>query len=197
MDLIHVPIGMAMGVGSWVKRQFDIRRREAEVTRRAAEVDRKAAELALLERYDQERRTAQDRGIELAIVKPSLAQWRSSTTLEFTVDIQIRNTWIYEMMLYKLLGNVNVKRFEDIELPPFEHELEVLPLRWVSPQRKMIWTPTDRQLEAIGAPGPIDLTLHELAIHATAYLFDNQGQRFQVNSQLDGWLLVRARPRPS
>jgi hypothetical protein len=44
---------------------------------------------------------------------------------------------------------------------------------------------------------PIDLTLRELVIRATAYLLDNQGHRFQVNSQLDGWLLVRAAPRSS
>src|SRR5919199_1689376 len=96
VDLIHAPVGIAMSVGSWVKRQLDVRRRESEVLRRTVELDRKAAELALLERYDQERRMAQDHGTELAIVKPSFARWRSSTTMEFNVDIQIRNTWIYQ-----------------------------------------------------------------------------------------------------
>jgi hypothetical protein len=197
VDLIHLPIGVAVGVGSWIKRQLDVRNRETAVARRAAEIERKAAELTLLDRYDQEKRTDQNHGIELAIVKPSFAQWRSPTTLEFNLDIQIRNTWIYQPTLYKLLGNVAVKGFEDIELSPFEHELEVLPLRWVSPQRKVIWTPTDRQLEAIGAPGPVDLTFHELAVRVTAYLFDSQGQRFSVKGQLDGWLFVRARPTAS
>jgi hypothetical protein len=195
VDLIHAPVGIAMSVGAWVKRQLDVRRRESEVLHRTAELDRKAAELALLERYDQERRMAQDHGTELAIVKPSFARWRSSTTMEFNVDIQIRNTWIYQPTLYKLLGNVTVKGFEDIELPPFEHELEVLPLRSVSPQRKVIWTPTDRQLEAVGAPGPIDLTFREMTVRATAYLLDRQGQRFQVNGELEGWLFVQARPK--
>jgi len=195
MSLAHLPpVGLAVGIWRWGSGQISVRRREAAVSRREVGVQQRESHMDVVERFDTEKRDAQERGIELAVVRPSFATWRSPHSLEFQLEIQIRNTWVYRATLYKLVGSVHVKEFEDVPVPTFEHELELLPLVWQAPQHKVIWDPPQVQLAKIRAPCAGSYARRELIVRATAYLFDSDGKRFSVTRQLEGWLFVDYRP---
>jgi len=116
-------------------------------------------------------------------------RWRTRDILDISVKIDVRNTWVYEIVLDRLTGTFFIDTMETLDADLRRSSDD--PAQRLSPVNRTIgWTLSIGYGDMLAQQSP----LKRVIVRPTAYCRDRTGEEFPVTQQLEGRLLVDPRP---
>jgi hypothetical protein len=190
--LTAIPLGPLIAIGGWAKAQWDVRAMQRAVAAREAAVAEIERRFELLARFDDEITSSQTKGIELAAPELATGHWRTRDSLDVLVKIEVRNTWVYPIVLDRLTGTFLVDTVETLDMPMFGERVTINP-RSVHPVTRTIpWLLHTGYGDMLGAGQGV--SLKTTIVRPTVYCRDRHGDEFSVTQQIQGKLLIDQRP---